>query len=518
MLFAELAAASDAVAATRSRIAKRDRIALLLRAALPDERRAVVAWMSGELRQGKLGIGYAEIGRVDVLPAEASTLTVEDVERTFQELAVVAGRGAIAQRRERLIALFARATLAEQAFLRRVLLGELRQGGLEGVMVDAIATATALPQPLIRRAAMLTGDLPEVAALGLREGAVALERLRPAVFTPLRPMLASPADSLDAAMKELATARPALLEWKLDGARVQVHRRGDEVRVYTRALLDVTGSVPEVVEIARGLPAERVVLDGEMIALDPEGRPRPFQETQSRFARRVDVATARAETPLWVFFFDLLLLDDTLLLDRPLEERRAALARLVPIGHRVPSLETDRPEVGHAFFADALSRGHEGVMMKDPTSTYQAGSRGRSWQKVKRVHTLDLVVLAAEWGTGRRRGWLSNLHLGARDGDRLVMLGKTFKGMSDEVLSWQTEALLAREVRREGRVVHVRPELVAEFAFDEVQASPRYAGGLTLRFARLLRYRPDKRPEEADTLERVREIFVRGAVQHARLK
>ncbi len=517
MLLAQLAVVSEAVTAARGRLAKRDLIAQALREASSAERRAVVAWLSGELREGKLRVGYAEIGRLSVLPAPSSKLTLSDVEAVFQAIATIDGRGALAERRERLIALFARATAEEQGFLRRILLGELRQGGLEGVMIEAVAKAAGTSADAIRRAVMLTGDLPEVAALAMSGDAAALSRVQPAMFTPLRPMLASPSDSLDAALAELGEAGSTRLEWKLDGARVQVHKRGDDVRVFTRALQELTASVPEIVEAVRALPARQLILDGETIALSAEGHPRPFQETLARFARRVDIGAARAETPLSVFFFDVLLCDEELLLDRALSERRVVLERVVPALHRVPSLETNAADVARAFFDGAIAQGHEGVMVKSLSAPYHAGSRGRSWQKVKRVHALDLVVLAAEWGSGRRRGWLSNLHFGARDpAGGFIMLGKTFKGMTDEVLAWQTEALLQRETRREGHIVFVRPELVAEFAFDDVQASPRYPGGMALRFARLLRYRPDKTADVADNIEAVRHIFVRSAVRQSR--
>ena len=510
MRLAELVTASAAVAATRARNKKRDLLATLLGTSGPDEHRAVVAWLSGELVGGKLGVGWAELSRLDVMPAEAETLTVGDVERALEEIAGSRGRGAAGQRRQNLIALFMRASAAEQDFLRRVMAGELRQGGLEGVMIEAVAQAAKVPPELLRRAAMLAGDLPKVAALALSQGEGPLGGVRVTVFSAIQPMLASPGDGLEEALAETSgeTKAPTLLEWKLDGARVQVHRSGDEVRVFTRALQDVTSSVPEVVAAALALPAQQLILDGETLALHPSGAPRPFQETQSRFATRRNVEEARAQTPLSVFFFDVLLHDDLILLDHPLSERRAVLASLVPASQRIPCLETAEPLVARAFLDDAVARGHEGVMVKALSSLYNAGARGRSWQKVKRVHTLDLVVLAAEWGSGRRRGWLSNLHLGARDGDGgFVMLGKTFKGLTDETLKWQTEAFLQRETTREGHVVRVRPEVVVEIAFDGVQKSVQYPGGVALRFARVIRYRPDKPVDQADDLEMVRAIF-----------
>ncbi len=503
----DLSEASLALAATRSRLEKRDRLAALLVAAAPEERRAVVAWMSGVLLQRKIGVGYAEVSRLEVMQAPSATLEVGEVERYFDELAAVSGRGSTTRRRELLVALFIRATELEQGFLRRLLVGELRQGGQDGVMIEALAKATSLPAEQVRRAVMLAGDLPRVAALALGQGAAGLASIAVAVFTPLSPMLASPADDLAHALAEHGSA---LIEWKLDGARVQVHRDGEDVRVFTRALQDCTRSVPEVVEAALALPLGRFVLDGETLALNERGGPRPFQETLARFSTRVGVEAARATLPLSVFFFDVLLHGDELVLDRTLEERRALLTALVPATQRIPSIETTELSVAQAFYDGALKRGHEGVMVKALSAPYQAGARGSAWRKVKRIHTLDLVVLAAEWGSGRRRGWLSNLHLGARDGDGWVMLGKTFKGMTDETLAWQTEQLLARQTDRKGQAVHVRPELVVEVAFDEVQRSVQYEGGYALRFARVVRYRPDKTARQADTIDAVRAIFERS--------
>jgi DNA ligase-1 len=512
MRLAELAAASTAVAGTRARNKKRDLLAQLLKLTSSEEQQAVVAWLSGELVGGKLGVGWAELSRLDVMPAESETLTVADVAQALSEIAATAGRGSSAQRRQLLIALFMRATAAEQDFLRRLMVGELRQGGLEGVMIEAVSLASGIAPDRLRRAAMLAGDLPKVAQLALSEGQASLDRVGLTVFSAVQPMLASPSDGLEQALVEIGGEEkvPALIEWKLDGARVQVHRDGDVVRVFTRAMQEVTASVPEVIKATLALPARRLVLDGECIALTPSGAPRPFQETQSRFATRREVDKASVEVPLSVFFFDLLLLDDEIFLDHALTDRRAALTKVVPASLLIPNLETAEPAIARAFLDDAIARGHEGVMVKALSAPYQAGSRGRTWQKVKRVHTLDLVVLAAEWGSGRRRGWLSNLHLGARDGDGgFVMLGKTFKGLTDETLRWQTEALLEREVTRDPRGVRVRPELVVEIAFDGVQKSSQYPGGVALRFARVVRYRPDKTAEQADHIDAVKAIFNR---------
>jgi DNA ligase-1 len=500
--------ASADVAATRSRLAKRARLAALLRGLAPDERAPVVAWLCGEVLQGKLGVGWAMLRDADQAAAPEPSLTVGEVDAAFGALERVSGGGATRERRRLLGALFARATEAERAFVRRVLLGELRQGGLDGIMAEAVAEAATLPADEVRRAWMLAGSLPRVAAAALEAGRDGLARFSLTPFRAVLPMLAAPAEDPDEALAELGEAR---LEWKLDGVRVQVHRDGGEVRVFSRGLQDVTASVPEVVELARALPGGALILDGEAIALRPDGSPRPFQETQSRFARRLDVATARGAVPLTPFLFDALLLDGEPIVDRPLGARVAALEPLLPLASRVPATIAATAADAARFLDEALARGHEGAMAKALGAAYQAGARGKSWLKLKRAHTLDLVVLAAEWGSGRRVGFLSNLHLGARDPAHggFVMLGKTFKGMTDVILAWQTARLQALALGREGHVVHVRPELVVEIAFDEVQASPHYPGGMALRFARLKRYREDKRADEADTIDTVRAIYLR---------
>jgi DNA ligase-1 len=350
---------------------------------------------------------------------------------------------------------------------------------------------------------MLAGDLGAVAQAVLTEGDAGLDRYGLQLFRPIQPMLADSAPNVGDALQSLGSA---ILEWKLDGARIQVHRDGDRVAVYTRSLNDVTGAVPEVVEAVVALPARQVILDGEVIALTPDGRPLPFQDTMRRFGRRLDIDALRAELPLTPFFFDMLRVDGDDLLDRPLSNRLARLDAVVPSTLRVPRLTTDSVDEARRFEADALARGHEGIMAKLPVAPYAAGRRGSAWLKIKTARTLDLIVLAAEWGSGRRKGWLSNLHLGARDPETggFIMLGKTFKGMTDEVLAWQTKELLARETHRDGHIVFVRPELVVEVAFNEVQRSTQYPGGVTLRFARIKGYRPDKRAFEADTIEAVR--------------
>jgi DNA ligase-1 len=511
----DLADISARVGATSSRLAKISLIAEALRLAGPATVATVVAWLAGEARQGRIGIGYATLREARGVPAAAApVLTVEEVDAAFDHLLEIKGKGASAERLRQLRSLFERALEAEQDFLTRLLLGELRQGALEGLMADAIAKAAGLPGPDVRRAVMLSGELAAVAQAALAEGAAGLARFRIELFRPLQPMLAQPAeDAADA----LARLGEAAFEWKLDGARVQVHKAGDEVRVYTRKLNEVTAAVPEVVEVVRALPAREAVLDGETIALRPDGRPEPFQVTMRRFGRRLDIETLRAELPLDVFLFDLIALDGTALIDRPLAERAGALDALVPPAGRIPRLVTGDPEAAAAFVTDAMARGHEGAMAKALDGVYAAGARGGGWLKVKQAHTLDLVVLAAEWGSGRRAGFLSNLHLGARDAANggFVMLGKTFKGLTDQLLAWQTGAFLEREVGRDRYTVYVRPELVVEIAFNDIQASPHYPGGMALRFARVKRYRSDKEPSDADTIETVRALFVRQSGAHA---
>jgi DNA ligase 1 len=496
VLLADLVEASEAVGATRSRLEKVNRIAAVLERLSPEEVPAGVAFLSGELRQRQIGVGWAALRDLPAPAAEAN-LTVLEVDSAFERIGVLGGPGSQGARRDALVELFGRATAREAEFLRRLIGGELRQGALEGVMVQALARAAGADSVAVQRAFMLRGDLKDVAAAALRDGPGALDRFRLEVGRPVRPMLARPAKDVEDALARLGEAAA---EWKLDGARVQIHRRDDDVRVYTRSLDDVTARVPEIVEATLALPAGALVLDGEAIALRPDGRPEPFQVTASRFARRQE-----REVPLSLFVFDVLHVDGDDVLDRPGAERAALLAELVPEAQRTPRVVVSDPAAAQEFLEDTIARGHEGVMLKALDQPYVAGSRGTGWLKVKPVHTLDLVVLAAEWGHGRRRGWLSNLHLGARNpsGDGFVMLGKTFKGLTDEMLKWQTEKLLELEVARDGHIVHVRPDLVVEIAFDGVQTSSRYPGGVALRFARVLLHRPDKPAAEADTLDAV---------------
>jgi DNA ligase 1 len=504
---ADLVATSQRVAATAGRLAKVAALAELLRRLAPDEIEIAVLYLSGDTRQGKLGLGYAALrdARSGGEPG-GEPLALAELDAALERLRATTGKGSVTARAEQLGELFARASTDERDFLARLIVGELRQGALEGVMVDAIARATALPAADVRRAAMYAGGLASVAKAALTQGTAGLAHFALRLLHPVQPMLATPADDVAGALAALGTAA---LEWKLDGARVQVHKAGGDVRVFTRSLNDVTAAVPEVVEAVHSLPARELILDGETIALAANGAPQPFQVTMRRFGRKLDVDRLRGELPLAVFFFDCLRRDGDDLVDRPARDRFAALAEAAPAHIVIPRLVTGDVAQGEAFLAGAFAAGHEGIMAKAPAAPYEAGRRGASWLKIKRAHTLDLVVLAAEWGSGRREGWLSNLHLGARDPrtGAYVMLGKTFKGLTDETLGWQTAAFLARETGREGHVVYVRPEIVAEIAFNDLQASPHYPGGLALRFARLKRYRPDKTAAEADTIDTVRALY-----------
>jgi ATP-dependent DNA ligase I len=511
----DVAAASAEVGATSARLAKIARIADLLRAAGaegdPKLVAIVVSWLSGELPQRQIGVGWAALRSLPA-PAAAPSLTVMDVDARFTEIGGVAGKGSQARRAELVSGLFAAATDEEQTFLRRLLGGELRQGALVGVMADAVAKAAGVPAPVVRRAAMLGGDLPAVAAAALTGGEAALEKFTLRVGQPVGPMLAQTATGVTEALERLGGT--AVFEAKLDGARVQIHRSGDAVSIYTRSLDDVTERLPEVVETTLALPVTDLIADAEAIALRPDGRPHRFQVTASRFGRSVDIAAARESQPLSVFVFDLLHLDGTDLLDQPTSERVAALDAIVPKAHRVDRLTTDDEDVARQFLDVTLEAGHEGVMAKSLSAPYEAGRRGAGWLKVKPVHTLDLVVLGVEWGSGRRTGKLSNIHLGARDPATggFVMLGKTFKGMTDAMLEWQTTRFMElADGPTDGWAVKLRPEQVVEIAFDGVQGSSRYPGGMALRFARVLRYRDDKSPAEADTIDTVRAFYERGS-------
>ncbi len=507
MLLAELAEASRQVAATSRRLEKIGALADCLRHLAPEEIEIAVAFLSGATRQNKLGVGPAAIMQARATIAGPSpALSLSEVDAVLEAIAHTGGAGSTAERKRLLADLLSRSTALEQEFLVHLLFGELRQGALEGIMLEAIAQTAHVPAREVRRAAMVAGGLASVARAALTEGSAGLQRFALQLFQPLLPMLAQPALDVEDALRQLGIAA---LEWKLDGARVQVHRSGDEVRVYSRGLNDITLAVPEIVEAARALPSRALILDGELIALQADGRPHPFQVTMRRFGRRLDVERMRQELPLSVFFFDCLRHEEQDLTSHPAAERFAVLSAACPAELVIPRLVTDDVASAQAFLDTTLARGHEGILAKSLTAPYEAGGRGSSWLKVKQAHTLDLVVLAAEWGSGRRKGWLSNLHLGARDAASggFVMLGKTFKGMTDELLEWQTKALLAREARRDAYTVYVRPELVVEIAVNEIQESSQYPGGLALRFARVKRYRDDKRPEEADTIDTVRELF-----------
>jgi DNA ligase-1 len=505
MLLREVVDAASAVAATRSRLAKVSVLAELLRRLEPDEIAPAVGFLVGKARQGRVGVGWRGLSSVMGEPADAASLTVADVDALLDRLVVVAGAGSAVARSAELRAITSRATAQEQDFIGRVLLGEMRTGALEGVLGDAIASAAGVPVSAVRRALMLSGDLGETARLALTGTAADLEAVGLAVGTPVQPMLASTATDPAAA---LAVTGLASVEHKLDGARIQVHRRGDDVRVFTRNLAEVTHRVPEVVEVVRGFPVREVILDGETLSLGEDGAPRPFQDTMSRLG-----ADAPRSVLLQPWFFDVLHVDGEDLIDRPLSERLEVLARVVG-RYRIPGEVTADPLVAERIAKDALAAGHEGIVVKGVDSRYAAGRRGKSWVKVKPVHTYDLVVLACEWGSGRRTGWLSNLHLGALDATgefgepgELVMVGKTFKGLTDELLRWQTERFPQIEVRRTQGTVYVEPVTVVEIAIDGVQRSNRYPGGLALRFARVKRYRDDKPAAEADTIQTLRALL-----------
>jgi len=509
VLLLDVATTSAEVGGTSSRLTKVARIAELLKRAAPDTELVaiIVSWLSGELRQRQIGVGWAAL-RSRPAPAADPALTVAGVDAAFSEIGAVSGTGSQARRAALIAGLFGAATETEQTFLLRLLGGELRQGALAGVMTDAVAKAAGIPAAVVQRASMLGGDLSAVAAAALSGGAPALDAFTLRVGRPVGPMLAQTATSVADALERHGGT--TIFEAKLDGARVQIHRAGDQVKVYTRSLDDVTTRLPEVVEATLALPVHDLVADGEAIALRPDQRPHRFQVTASRFGRSVDVAGARAAQSLSVFFFDILHRDGLDLLDAPTTERLAALDELIPAQHRVDRLATSDASAAADFLAATLAAGHEGVMAKAPSVPYQAGRRGAGWLKVKPVHTLDLVVLAVEWGSGRRRGKLSNIHLGARDPATggFVMVGKTFKGMTDAMLDWQTARFTELAVGgTDGYVVEVRPEQVVEIALDGVQGSTRYPGGVALRFARVVRYRDDKSPAEADTLDAVRALY-----------
>ena len=540
-LLSDLVDASERVGGTASRRSKIAEIATLLRRLQSEEIDIGVAFLAGETLQRKTGIGYSLIDSARVAPAVVPTLDLSAMNRALDQIASTGGRGSIATRARLLKDLLAAATEREQAFIVRLLLGELRQGALEGLMIEAVASASELPAVDVRRAAMVAGGIAAVAAPALTQGREGLQKFSISVFLPLAPMLAQPADDISDALARIPTAS---IEWKLDGARVQVHKAGDVVRVFSRTGNELTSAAIEIVEAVRVLDAETLILDGEAIALRSNGTPYPFQDTMRRFGRASAISAGRPQAdhvpprgagaqrtgantvisdrmretmPLSVFFFDCLRINDDDLIGRPGSERLAAMAAIVPPSMITPRIVTSDLSTAQAFYDDAVLRQHEGVMVKAIDAAYEPGHRSASWLKVKRAHTLDLVVIAAEWGHGRRKGWLSNLHLAARDPSTggFIMLGKTFKGMTDAMLKWQTEELLARAISRDDWSVRVRPELVVEVTFNDLQNSPRYPAGLALRFARVKGYRTDKTPEQADTIDTVRAIYASQAAPHS---
>ena len=495
VLFSQVVATSERVAAVSARSAKIAALAELLRALDPSEVVPTVGFLTGRARQGRMGVGWATLGATHGRSVDEPVLTVAEVDAALEELCALEGPGSSATRAAALTSLFDRATAAEDTFLRRLLMGDIRQGALDGVMTDAVATAAGIPLAAIRRAVMLSGDLGDTAATALSGGIESVAAVGLEVLRPVKPMLASTAVDVATAIADCGLAS---VEWKLDGARVQAHRAGDVVRLFTRSLRDVTEQLPGIVALVRSLPVDAVILDGEMVGLGEDEAPAVFQDTM----HRISLGEVHAR------FFDCLHADGHDLFDAPLTERLDALERVAaPL--RVPNIVTDDPDEAAAFLESSLAAGHEGVMVKTATSRYEAGRRGKAWRKVKPVLTLDLVVRAAEWGHGRRRGWLSNLHLGARDPEtgEFVMVGKTFKGLTDALLTWQTERFLELKTEDTGHVVHVRPEMVVEIALDGVQRSTRYPGGVALRFARVRGYRDDKGPEEADTIDTVRAML-----------
>ncbi|UIJ33921.1 ATP-dependent DNA ligase [Allobranchiibius sp. GilTou73] len=511
MLLADLVAVSAQVGATRSRNAKTQLVAEVLAAAAevePDEVEVVAAYLSGVLPQRRVGVGYRTLAATPA-PSATPGLTVAQTDEAMQQLADAGGPGSAGAREQILRTLLASATAVEQTFLKGLITGELRQGAQDGVMLAAIASAAQVPAPAVRRAVMLAGFTAPVASAALRGGAPALAEIGLVPGRPLRPMLAASATTVGDAMQAVTTPGDAVgVECKLDGIRIQAHKLDEEVRLFTRSLEEVTDRLPEIVEAVLALPGERLVLDGEVIALREDGVPQPFQVTGARTASRKDPAQLRVETPVTPWFFDVLHIDGDDLIDAPARERWERLTALVPQDYLIPRVQTADPEVAQRFFQEKVSAGHEGVVVKSLDAPYAAGRRGAGWVKVKPRHTLDLVVLAVERGSGRRTGLLSNIHLGARDPEsgEFVMLGKTFKGMTDEMLAWQTERFTELATEDDGWTVTVRPEQVVEIAFDGVQRSTRYPGGMALRFARVLRYRDDKRAEEADTVALVREV------------
>ncbi len=505
MLLAEVVETSGRITATAKRLEKIALLTDLLQRLSPGEVEIVVSFLSGTTRQGRIGIGYAALRDSMQAPSAKPSIAILAVDHLLDELATVQGPGSEARKRELLSAMFGRATEAEQKFLSGLLVGELRQGALEGIMLEALGKASGIGAERIRRAAMMGGGSARIARAAMGEGETGLQQFDVQLFRPVQPMLAQTAEDVSDALTELGEAA---LEYKFDGARVQAHKSGDEVKIYSRGSNDVGAAVPEIVAAVRAMPAREMILDGEVLSLDAAGRPQPFQLSMRRFGRKVNVAQLQTELPMSPFWFDVLYLDGSVTLDEAQERRFALLSQLVPSEALVPHLATGNREAAEDFLHQALSRGHEGVMAKAPNAPYAAGSRGQSWLKIKRARTLDLVILAAEWGNGRRQGWLSNLHLGARDTEKggFAMLGKTFKGLTDEMLAWQTAEFQKIEIARDKYTVYLEPKIVAEIAFNEIQISSRYVSGLALRFARVKRYRPDKSSADSDTFQAVQKL------------
>lgn len=505
--FRLLAEASAEVAATSKRNDKIARLADLFVAVDPSEVEIVVGLMLGEQRQGRIGIGWATVGGLELEASASPQLSVADVDQMLEQVGSIAGAGSVARRAQVLREVLSRATEQEMRFIEQVLVGDVRQGALAGVISDAVATAAGVKKPVMRRATMLRGDLAATAAIALSEGQSGLEAITVDVLRPIEPMLAATSETVADAVAEVGEAS---VEWKLDGARIQVHRDGDIVRVFTRNLNDITDRLPGVVSVVQSFGTERLVLDGEVLGLDIDGTPLAFQDTASAVGQEQLVDERSAGRSLRPFFFDLIVEGDDALIDMPLRDRRQRLAALVG-EHGIPSIVTTDAGAAQRHMDESIAAGHEGVMVKAIDGVYEAGRRGKGWRKVKPVHTIDLLVLAAEWGHGRRQGWLSNLHLGAIDpaSGQPVMVGKTFKGMTDETLAWQTSALLEREVRRSasGHTVYVTPDLVVEIAVDGAQRSTRYSGGVALRFARLRGYRHDRTASSADSIDVVRNLL-----------
>jgi DNA ligase-1 len=497
-LFADLVTTSELVSNTSSRSRKIAILAGLLAELEAGEVPIAVAFLSGVPRQGRVGVGYSTMYGLEIAPADQPSLTIDQVDRAITDIEAATGSGSAAKRKQLLAELLQRATAPEAGFLRRLFTGELRQGALAGLMADAVAKAAGVPGDIARRALMLSGDLTRMAEIAMTDGEEGLKAVGFEIFRPIIPMLASTSANVTEALSGFVLAS---VEWKLDGIRIQIHRRDREVRVYTRNLNEITEALPGIVAAVRRLPVRQAVLDGEALWMSDDG-PAAFQDTVSQ------IDSAAPPEGIVTFLFDLLHVDGEDLLDAPLSERAVTLEAVAP-ELKIPSVFTDDPHEAQRVLDESLAAGHEGVVVKDASSSYAAGRRGKAWRKVKPVQTYDLVVLGAEWGHGRRRGWLSNLHLGARDPrtGEFVMVGKTFKGMTDELLDWQTKELLEREIGRQGITVLVRPELVVEIALDGVQSSTRYPGGVALRFARVKRYRPDKNSDEADTIDALRALL-----------